>query len=154
MSFQIVVLSSCNNLLINLINPYDLINPLMHNDPKWSDKCCKIFIVSDHFGTLCTKELMFLVLTKDELQHTFTNYDLKRLDLYSKNMVDYHLIMDLLPEGNFFYEQFISIYVSLLEEVCQQILSNYPQNMFPFYPVTFSRGTIKQHEKTMKHISN
>lgn len=37
-------------------------------------------------------------LTKEELNFLFTNYDLKRLDLYSKNMVDYHLIMDLLPE--------------------------------------------------------
>ena len=70
---------------------------------------------------------MFLVLTKDELQHTFTNYDLKRLDLYSKNMVDYHLIMDLLPEGNFFYEQFISIYMFLflkrsVNKFCEIIL--------------------------------
>ncbi|XP_057298678.1 RNA cytidine acetyltransferase-like [Hydractinia symbiolongicarpus] len=39
-----------------------------------------------------------LSLTKEELNFLFTNYDLKRLDLYSKNMVDYHLIMDLLPE--------------------------------------------------------
>lgn len=27
----------------------------------------------------------------------FTSYDLKRLEMYSKNMTDYHLIMDLLP---------------------------------------------------------
>lgn len=27
----------------------------------------------------------------------FTSYDLKRLDMYSNNMADYHLIMDLLP---------------------------------------------------------
>ena len=54
---------------------------------------------------------MFLVLTKDELQHTFTNYDLKRLDLYSKNMVDYHLIMDLLPEGKISFEQYVFIHM-------------------------------------------
>lgn len=30
-----------------------------------------------------------------------TKFDLRRLDLYSRNMVDYHLIMDLLPEGTY-----------------------------------------------------
>uniref|UniRef100_A0A8C5W9M5 RNA cytidine acetyltransferase n=1 Tax=Leptobrachium leishanense TaxID=445787 RepID=A0A8C5W9M5_9ANUR len=31
------------------------------------------------------------------LQAAFTPYDLKRLEMYSQNMVDYHLIMDLIP---------------------------------------------------------
>lgn len=36
-------------------------------------------------------------LTKSELEAVLTTYDIKRLDLYSRNMVDYHLITDLLP---------------------------------------------------------
>uniref|UniRef100_A0A8C2D5E1 RNA cytidine acetyltransferase n=1 Tax=Cyprinus carpio TaxID=7962 RepID=A0A8C2D5E1_CYPCA len=32
-----------------------------------------------------------------ELAATFTPYDLKRLEMYSRNMVDYHLIMDMIP---------------------------------------------------------
>jgi len=36
-------------------------------------------------------------LTKGELEAVLTTYDIKRLDLYSRNMVDYHLITDLLP---------------------------------------------------------
>ncbi|XP_043584732.1 RNA cytidine acetyltransferase [Bombus pyrosoma] len=36
-------------------------------------------------------------LTKDILDIYFTSYDLKRLTMYSNNMADYHLIMDLLP---------------------------------------------------------
>lgn len=36
-------------------------------------------------------------LTRNELDYEFTSYDLKRLELYSQNMVDYHLIMDLMP---------------------------------------------------------
>ncbi|KAK2580182.1 hypothetical protein KPH14_012448 [Odynerus spinipes] len=36
-------------------------------------------------------------LTKEMLDLYFTSYDLKRLDMYSNNMADYHLIMDLLP---------------------------------------------------------
>ena len=41
----------------------------------------------------------FKGIPKDELDLILTKYDLKRLDLYSRNMVDYHLIMDLLPQG-------------------------------------------------------
>ncbi|GAB6021233.1 N-acetyltransferase 10 [Chamberlinius hualienensis] len=36
-------------------------------------------------------------LTTDELDVHLTKYDLKRLELYSNNMVDYHLVTDLLP---------------------------------------------------------
>ncbi|XP_076249507.1 RNA cytidine acetyltransferase l(1)G0020 isoform X2 [Calliopsis andreniformis] len=38
-----------------------------------------------------------ITLTKDSLDVYFTSYDLKRLAMYSNNMADYHLIMDLLP---------------------------------------------------------
>lgn len=37
------------------------------------------------------------VLSKDALEIFLTKYDVKRLELYSDNMADYHLIMDLLP---------------------------------------------------------
>ncbi|XP_054168892.1 RNA cytidine acetyltransferase-like [Oppia nitens] len=36
-------------------------------------------------------------LNKEELEVHLTLYDLKRLELYSQNLVDYHLIVDLLP---------------------------------------------------------
>ncbi|KAL6479139.1 hypothetical protein MHYP_G00125720 [Metynnis hypsauchen] len=36
-------------------------------------------------------------LTSMELAALFTPYDLKRLEMYSRNMVDYHLIMDMVP---------------------------------------------------------
>ncbi|GCB68139.1 hypothetical protein scyTo_0013787, partial [Scyliorhinus torazame] len=36
-------------------------------------------------------------LNRSELETKFTPYDLKRLEMYSRNMVDYHLIMDMLP---------------------------------------------------------
>ncbi|XP_074533302.1 RNA cytidine acetyltransferase [Halichoeres trimaculatus] len=36
-------------------------------------------------------------LTSSELASHFSPYDLKRLELYSRSMVDYHLIMDLVP---------------------------------------------------------
>lgn len=37
------------------------------------------------------------ILSSPELALHFTPYDLKRLELYSRSMVDYHLIMDLIP---------------------------------------------------------
>lgn len=41
----------------------------------------------------------FLDLSKADLESVLTTYDMKRLELYSRNMVDYHLITDLLPAG-------------------------------------------------------
>ena len=42
-----------------------------------------------------------LALTQDDLDGSFTKYDIKRLDMYSRNLADYHLITDLiLPAGN------------------------------------------------------
>ncbi|XP_072031061.1 RNA cytidine acetyltransferase-like [Amphiura filiformis] len=37
------------------------------------------------------------VVTTSELECQLTKYDLKRLELYSRNLADYHLITDLLP---------------------------------------------------------
>ena len=33
------------------------------------------------------------------MESVLTTYDMKRLELYARNMVDYHLITDLLPAG-------------------------------------------------------
>lgn len=38
-----------------------------------------------------------IALSREELDALFLSYDLKRLEMYSRNMVDYHLIMDLIP---------------------------------------------------------
>ncbi|XP_011136777.1 RNA cytidine acetyltransferase [Harpegnathos saltator] len=44
-----------------------------------------------------TIQLDSVTLSKEMLDVHFTSYDLKRLQMYSNNMTDYHLIMDLLP---------------------------------------------------------
>ncbi|XP_012219686.1 RNA cytidine acetyltransferase [Linepithema humile] len=44
-----------------------------------------------------TVSLKPVILSKEALNVYFTSYDLKRLQMYSNNMADYHLIMDLLP---------------------------------------------------------
>lgn len=60
-----------------------------------------------------------LAVSRSELEGVFTRYDLKRLELYSQNMVDYHLIMDLLPslsQLHFLYK--IDVQLSAIQEVC------------------------------------
>ncbi len=39
----------------------------------------------------------FADISRQELEMQLSQYDLKRLEYYSRNMADYHLIMDLLP---------------------------------------------------------
>ncbi|KYM92383.1 N-acetyltransferase 10 [Atta colombica] len=44
-----------------------------------------------------TISLESITLSKETMNVYFTSYDLKRLQMYSNNMADYHLIMDLVP---------------------------------------------------------
>lgn len=41
--------------------------------------------------------MVFEEIGKEELQVHVTPYDVKRLELYARNMTDYHVIMDLVP---------------------------------------------------------
>ena len=42
-------------------------------------------------------------LTKSELDESFSPFDLKRLDSYANNMLDYHVILDMVPPIAHFY---------------------------------------------------
>jgi len=44
-------------------------------------------------------------LGPEELSILFTPYDLKRLEAYANNMLDYHVILDLLPSVSSLYFQ-------------------------------------------------
>ena len=37
-------------------------------------------------------------MSKDESDKSFNAYDIKRLEMYAQNLVDYHLVIDLVPE--------------------------------------------------------
>ena len=50
-------------------------------------------IIFDPFVLLCPS----LALTSDELSFLLTPFDLKRLESYAQNSLDYHVILDLLP---------------------------------------------------------
>lgn len=51
----------------------------------------------DQSAALGASETNVLPLTKDDLDEQMSPFDLKRLDKYADQMVDYHLILDLLP---------------------------------------------------------
>ncbi|XP_078077187.1 RNA cytidine acetyltransferase [Mustelus asterias] len=56
-------------------------------------------------------------LSKSELEMKFTPYDLKRLEMYSRRMVDYHLIMDMMPSISqlYFLNQLSGISLSVAQ---------------------------------------
>jgi tRNA(Met) C34 N-acetyltransferase TmcA len=47
--------------------------------------------------SLALLTLCVLVLTSEELSFLFTPFDLKRIESYAQNSLDYHVILDLLP---------------------------------------------------------
>eukprot|EP00118_Oscarella_pearsei_P010213 m.61920 g.61920 ORF g.61920 m.61920 type:complete len:324 (+) comp35025_c0_seq17:2214-3185(+) len=55
----------------------------------------------------------------DELRYHFTSFDIRRLDMYSKNMADYHLITDLLPSVArlYFLQKFGTLKMSSVQAV-------------------------------------
>lgn len=53
-----------------------------------------------HFSSMLGCKIVSSCSSKQnqsELKHLFTSYDLRRLESYSKNLVDYHLITDIVP---------------------------------------------------------
>ncbi|KAL5006527.1 hypothetical protein ScPMuIL_015333 [Solemya velum] len=55
-------------------------------------------------------------LSRAELEVHFTKYDIKRLELYSQNLVDYHLIVDLLPcIGRLYFLDQLDVHLSAIQ---------------------------------------
>ncbi|XP_066257074.1 RNA cytidine acetyltransferase isoform X1 [Euwallacea similis] len=67
------------------------INLLGYQFSKFSPSLA-LAVLTNKGANVLSKEL-----TRLELDMHVTNYDIKRLEMYSKNLVDYHLIVDLLP---------------------------------------------------------
>lgn len=61
-------------------------------------------------------------LNSTEMEQYVTRYDLKRLELYSQNMVDYHLIMDLVPTlARLHFLHLITVHLSAVQAVSSTI---------------------------------
>lgn len=55
-------------------------------------------------------------LSSDQLEQHLAKYDVKRLELYSQNMVDYHLIMDLVPlVARLFFLDQLDVHLSAIQ---------------------------------------
>ena len=59
-------------------------------------------------------------MTSTELSLHFTKYDMKRLEMYSNKLVDYHLIMDMLPQlaRIYFCGKMPDVKLSVVQQVC------------------------------------
>lgn len=69
-----------------------------------------------------SKKLEGKSLTMAELDIYFTSYDIKRLEMYSNNLVDYHLIIDLMPTlaRLYFLHQMGDVQLSAVQSVSNQ----------------------------------
>jgi len=78
-------------------------------------------------------------ISRAELESVFIPYDLKRLEMYSRNMVDYHLIMDMVPTlaRMFFLNQMGDISLSAAQLVCITVRTSHAS---PLLLCTF--GTV------------
>lgn len=67
---------------------------------------------------------IILELTKHELDVYITKYDVKRLEMYSDNLVDYHLIVDLMPilARIYFLNQMSDVQLSAVQAVRKILL--------------------------------
>ena len=83
--------------------------------------------------------LFFIVLRKDALEMFLTKYDIKRLELYSENMTDYHLIMDLLPVITKLYFR----HQTDFNLSAAQTVSNICKNSCNLYLTAFKNENIK-----------
>lgn len=70
----------------------------------------ELLMVNDFRSYFCITVYFFFyllpirsALSRNELEAVFIPYDLKRLEMYSRNMVDYHLIMDMIPTTSRMY---------------------------------------------------
>lgn len=61
----------------------------------------KFYLKLSFFISVLT--IFISVLTREQLSLFLKNSDLHRLSQYARNMIDYHLIMDLLPTLAFLY---------------------------------------------------
>lgn len=102
-----------------------MLRPLLsnNNDHSWLSAYCSDFhkrfltLLSYQFRTFpsiqslsisesatsATKLTSTPALTVSELDASFSPFDLARLDSYANNMLDYHVILDLLPQVAMFY---------------------------------------------------
>lgn len=82
------------------ISQFPSLHRSLSSPPKAQPAKQKRFIYHDmwqYYSITWLTDLSPLDLSHSELMMMFNKFDLKRLELYSRNMADHHLITDLLP---------------------------------------------------------
>ena len=64
---------------------------------KYLDPDSKPGLLFTPLSLFCVLTSCDLALTSQELSFLFTPFDLRRLESYAQNLLDYHIILDLLP---------------------------------------------------------
>lgn len=68
------------------------------------------------FHSIFVHLLFFVEFTATLIEQNFTDYDLRRLESYTRNLVDYHLILDLIPIlARFFYQNRLPIQLTVVQ---------------------------------------
>uniref|UniRef100_A0A673MM47 RNA cytidine acetyltransferase n=1 Tax=Sinocyclocheilus rhinocerous TaxID=307959 RepID=A0A673MM47_9TELE len=91
-----------------------------------------------------------------ELAATFTPYDLKRLEMYSRNMVDYHLIMDMIPviARMFFLKQLgdITLSVAQCNDAAKEFQEKHKNEMEKIKDMNLSEYMIRGDDEEWDHV--
>uniref|UniRef100_A0A8C5TKV8 RNA cytidine acetyltransferase n=1 Tax=Malurus cyaneus samueli TaxID=2593467 RepID=A0A8C5TKV8_9PASS len=91
-----------------------------------------------------------------ELESVFIPYDLKRLEMYSRNMVDYHLIMDMVPTiaRMFFLNQMgdISLSAAQSEEAAKEFQEKHKQEVMKLKEMDLTQYIIRGDDEEWNEV--
>ncbi|KAH3668778.1 hypothetical protein OGAPHI_002533 [Ogataea philodendri] len=98
-----------------------MLKVLENRESKWLHEYSKDFhkrfvnLLSYNFGFVPSVQALSILescdkptpeqLTKEELDKNFSPFDLKRLESYANNLIDYHVVVDMLPILSYLYFQ-------------------------------------------------
>uniref|UniRef100_A0A8C0JCB7 RNA cytidine acetyltransferase n=1 Tax=Chelonoidis abingdonii TaxID=106734 RepID=A0A8C0JCB7_CHEAB len=95
-------------------------------------------------------------ISRPELEAVFLPYDLKRLEMYSQNMVDYHLIMDTIPAVSrmYFLNQLgeTSLSAAQSEEAAKEFQEKHKQEMGKLKDMDFSQYIIRGDDEEWNEV--
>uniref|UniRef100_A0A452GYH4 RNA cytidine acetyltransferase n=1 Tax=Gopherus agassizii TaxID=38772 RepID=A0A452GYH4_9SAUR len=97
-------------------------------------------------------------ISRPELEAMFLPYDLKRLEMYSQNMVDYHLIMDTIPAVSrmYFLSQLgdTSLSAAQSEEAAKEFQEKQKQEMGKLKDMDFTQYIIRGDDEEWNEVLN
>uniref|UniRef100_A0A8C4GYH0 RNA cytidine acetyltransferase n=1 Tax=Dicentrarchus labrax TaxID=13489 RepID=A0A8C4GYH0_DICLA len=115
-------------------------------------------LLSYQFGSFHPSLALSILQNKNssELAALFSPYDLKRLELYSRSMVDYHLIMDLIPTVAriFFLKQLgnVSLSAAQCNEAAKEFEEKHKQDVEKVKEMDLDEYKIRGHDEEWDQV--